>query len=138
VNQKGLQVKLRDLVTSESALYRLSQKDMSAHLSFLFARVLKVVGEHMDLKREAHKKMLAKYGMPENSGDPELTAQIEKEYVDLLDTDITLVGIGKIKTSLLDADGVRLPAQDANALRWLLKNDIVPDFDFGETPETEN
>ena len=128
-------VKLRDLVESEEALGELAQADVSARMSFTLALVLKAVGTHLDAKRVAHQKLLEKFGTPRADQPgffeipPEQRTAFEKEFQDLLDADVTLTGIGKIRASALDAEGVKLSGHNAVALTWLVKEDVTPLFE---------
>ena len=130
-----MQTKLANLVASENALAELAQADVSARLSFTLALVLREVGNQLEAKRAAHQKLLEKYGAPiaERRGTYDIAlnkrAAFEREYADLLDTDVTLTGIGKIRASALDAEGIKLSGSDAVALLWLVKEDMTPLFE---------
>lgn len=131
----NLQVKLGDLVESEQALGELARKNVSARMSFTLSLVLKEVGKHLDAKREAHRKLLEKYGIPrEKHPDffdikPECRAEFDKEFKDLLAAEVTLTGIGKIRASAIEAESVKLSGEEMLALAWLLKEDVQPMFE---------
>jgi len=131
----SLTVKLGDLVNSENALAALAQDDVSARMSFTLALVLKEVGKHLDAKRAAHLKLLEKYGTPReknpNNFDikPEQREAFDAEFKDLLETEVTLNGIGKIRASALETEGVKFSGEERLALSWLLKEDVQPMFE---------
>lgn len=132
---KQLTVTLRDLVVSEQALGELAQDNVSARMSFTLSLVLKEVGKHLDAKRAAHQKVLEKYGTPSEKQPGtfhipvEKRTDFEKELKDLLDTEVTLAGIGRIKVSAIEAEGAKLSGQGMFALGWLLKEDVQPMFE---------
>lgn len=130
-----MNVKLDDLVNSENALAVLAQADVSARMSFTLALVLKEVGSHLDAKRAAHLKLLEKYGTPREKQpgafniSPEHKDAFDKELKDLLETEVTLNGIGKIRASALETEGVKLSGGQRLALSWMLKEDTLPMFE---------
>lgn len=130
-----LTVKLGDLVNSENALAELAQNDVSARMSFTLSLVLKEVGKHLDAKRAAHQKLLEKYGTPREKQpgffdlNPETREAFDKEFKDLLDTEVALTGIGKIRGMALEAESVKLSGGERLALAWLLKEDVQPMFE---------
>lgn len=130
-----MNVKLGDLVASEQALGELAQANVSARMSFTLALVLKEVTKHLEAKRTAHQKLLEKFGTPKANKpgmfdlNPETREAFETEYKDLLDTDVELVGIGKIKASAIETEGVKLSGAEMLALEWLLVQDVQPLFE---------
>jgi hypothetical protein len=130
-----MNVKLGDLVNGENALAEMAQNDVSARLSFTLSLVLKEVGKHLEAKRAAHQKLLEKYGTPREDRPgfyditPEHRAKFEKEFKELLDTEVTLSGIGKIPVSALEAEGLKFTAHELLTLAWLLKEDVQPIFE---------
>lgn len=132
---KPLKVKLGDLVNSEPALSDLAQADTSARMSFTLSLVLKEVGKHLDAKRATHQKLLEKYGTLKEGNPnlfeikPEQRIAFEREFRELMDTEVELVGIGKIKVSAIESEGVKFSGQEMLTLSWLLKEDVQPLFD---------
>lgn len=130
-----MNVTLRELVDSEQALGELAQADVSARMSYTLSLVLKDVGKHLDAKRAAHQKLLEKYGTPiaKRPGYFEIGLErrdaFEKEYKDLLDTEVILPAVGKIRASAIEAEGVKLSGQKMLVLSWLLKEDVQPMFE---------
>lgn len=130
-----MKVKLGDLVNSEQALAELAQADVSARMSFTLSLVLKEVSNHLDAKRSAHQKLLEKFGTPREKQpgffdiNPECRAEFDKEFKELLNTEVSLIGIGKIRVSAIEAEGVKFSGQEMLALAWLLKEDVPPMFE---------
>lgn len=138
-----IQVKLRDLVESEDALGRIAtQPNLSARMSYTLALVLQEVAPRLKAKHKAHRDLLKRLGAPvaEDSDrykvKPENSEQFEKEYNEMLDAPVTLTGIGRIKVSALEGEGIKFAGDELYNLRWLLKGDVEPMFEDEETKET--
>jgi len=133
-----LQVKLRDLARSEEALARLASENISARMSYTLALVLHQVTPHLDAKRKAHRKLLERYGKA-NEKNPEVFAvstanrdAFEKEFEELLEANVTLTGIGRVRVSALETEGVKMTGGEMFVLNWLLKNDVAALFEEEE------
>lgn len=130
-----MNVTLGDLVASEDVLARLAQEKVSARMSFTLATVLREVGKHLECKRAAHRKLLETYGTPKSENADAFDVPVsnraayQKEYQELMDTPVTLAGLGKIRASVLESEGVSLLPVEAVALEWLIRDDLKPLFE---------
>jgi hypothetical protein len=131
----SLTVKLEDLVRSENALASLARHNVSARMSFTIALVVKEVGKHLAAKQEAHRNLLERYGTPieEQVGSFQIPVEnrsaFEKEFRELMETEVELVGIGKIRASSLEAENIALSGMERFQLGWLINEDGSPLFD---------
>ncbi len=64
-----------------------------------------------------------------NPDKPETMVDADKAMRDLMDVEVTLATVGRIKLSALDREGIRLSAADFSALDWLIKPDLPSIFE---------
>lgn len=135
-----MQLKLKELMESRESLAALTAQKPSARMAYTLGMVLNAVNPHYESYSKAFDLMRERYFVP-NPENPELlnlTADTEKreayknEMQTLLDTDVALDGVGKIKASVFESEGVKLTPQDIYALRWLIKPDMDTLFEKDE------
>lgn len=130
-----LSMPLRELIESENALRKLADAESSARFSYTVALVCQQATLHFKSHARARDGLLERYGKPVEKKpgtyrvETEQRAAFQKEYDDLLDTPITLPGVGRIRASVLEAENIKLTGTEFYLLRWLLKQDIAPVFE---------
>ena len=131
------QVKLRDLIVSQSALGRISSLPISARMSLTLADVLRVVNPQLEEFQKQHAVILKRYGTPKLDGNgnpiegqynftPDKREALDKEYEDMLDKPVD-IPFGKIKLNDLLAEKLdkdetlKLSGNEIYALGWMLR-----------------
>ena len=131
----SLTVTLRDIVDSVQSLQEITSQKTSATLSFTLGIVLRTINPFLQeyaKQRNALRDELYDKKADGKSLEPKVenADKLFSDQVDaMLDGPVALVGIGRIRMSLLVDEGIKLDGQDAAALYWLLKNDMQSLFD---------
>ncbi len=134
-----MKVKIGRIVASQSALAKLlggasqdgqtiSAPAVSAQMGWHLHLLRKVVIEQLEYF-EAKRAEIAKDVDPNK---PETMVDGDKRLEELMDVEVTLATVGRIKLSALDREGIRLSAADFSALDWLIKPDLPSIFEVEE------
>ena len=129
-----LTVTLRDLIESQESLKEISASKVSAKLSFTIGVVLRAVQPFLAEFYKQRDNLLNEHYQKEENGQRKPKSQegrvkFEDELNLLQDTDVTLNGIGRIRVSTLESEGIKLDGADVAGLYWLLKNDLELAFE---------
>lgn len=131
----SLTAPLRDVVDSVQSLQEITGNKVTATLAFTLGIVLRTIDPFLTEYNKQRNALIEKhYNKTEKGKPPEpktetSETEFRKEIGELLDASITLIGIGRIKVSTLEGEGIKLDGQDVAALYWLLKNDTEPLFE---------
>lgn len=130
-----LRVTLRDIVESFNSLRDLSAHKGSAAFGFTIGIVIRAAqpflqeyDKQLTALRDKHYTPKSKDKPREPKSDEDREA-FEEQVKTLLDTPVTLIGVGRIPLSKLEAEKVPLDGSDGSALHWLIKGDVATLFE---------
>lgn len=131
----SLTVTLREIVDSINPLQEITGNKVSATLAFTLGIVIRTIDPFLKEYDKQRNTLIDKhYNRDDKTKQPlpktpESESAFRKEIAELLDAPVTLTGVGRIKVSSFESEGIKLDGQDVAALYWLLKNDTQPLFE---------
>lgn len=140
----SLTLKLNQLINSQGSIAALAAQKPNAAYNYTIGLLLKAVSPPLQLYTEKNQELLEKHGytlipdsnnsyappkLPDGKVDTAKIVAYRREFRELLDTDIELTGIGKLRASKLQELNVELDAQDRAILDWLIIGDIETLFE---------
>lgn len=132
-----MKLTLRDIVDSKESLSGATSQKPTARMAYTLGLVLNAVNPHLIAYGKAIESVKERYFKPDPKNaemlllttDEKERAKYKEEIDALLESEVNLDGVGRIKASTLDAEGVKLTPQDIYALRWLIKMDMEALFE---------
>jgi len=128
-----MQVTLRDLVVSQSALSELCGQKGSAKMTYTLALVLNAVRPHLEAYQKAVEVLQEKYFIPDEKNkevlrvDPSKRDVFRQESDEILAQEVNLP-IGKIRFTVFAAENLDINAINLSLLQWLIKEDDAETF----------
>ena len=122
-----MKVKLGQIVNSQTALQDLGSKQLIAKSAFQIRRVLKVVGEQLEIYQVTHTDLIKKHGVQQGESwtvPPEKFPAFYAELNPLLESEIELT-IDKLPFSTIE--DVKISGGNLLLLEWLI-DDPKPDI----------
>jgi hypothetical protein len=122
-----MKVKLQEIADSRELLEEFSRQPVNASLSFKLLVVFRQIEPHLIDMARVHKEIRERYGVVGENGKkqipPESQADADKEWQELMNTEVKLTGVGKISISEFERSDVEFRPADAAKLAWLVKLD---------------
>jgi len=127
-----MEVTLRNILDAERLLSAISNERLRSKATYQIARILREIRNEIDLFNEKRMELIDKYGEHDETGNliieegnykikPENGEAMNNEYVELLDTKLTL-----------NANPIQLTLLDDNELKLFTPNDMIKLLPFIE------
>lgn len=127
-----MEVTLRNILDAERLLSAISNERLRSKATYQIARILREIRNEIDLFNEKRMELIDKYGEHDETGNliieegnykikPENGEAMNNEYVELLDTKLTL-----------NANPIQLALLDDNELKLFTPNDMIKLLPFIE------
>jgi len=127
-----MEVTLKNILDAERLLSAISNERLRSKATYQIARILREIRNEIDLFNEKRMELIDKYGEHDETGNliieegnykikPENGEAMNNEYVELLDTKLTL-----------NANPIQLTLLDDNELKLFTPNDMIKLLPFIE------